>query len=419
MGFPRVDLESYAPDDEALAIVPAVVARERQLLPLFEIEGTLTVAIGDPADVFALDAVGAQLGYVMDAVLADGPAVKQAVTQYFGEEPRAELEVVTETAFSIEAAEFEPFDEQVATADQLSVSAADFFELLPGAPDDAAIRSTRRQSRPSRESPRVRRRPSSRSWRPRPPRVPGHRSRRARRCRRAQGRRTRLRHPRAGGRAGCEPHPPASLQVRLLPGLPRQRSSGEDRERAALDAAAAHRRLQELREALERGRRAGPRSGGCTPTSRASRSCSPSRRYRRWPVSDWSSRSRTPSPQPRELGELGMADAECKALQAMVERGRGLLLVAAPVGGGRSTTYYALLQHAAQVGKTVYSVERSIEYEIPAVAQVLVNPGRAGGRGELLRGRHASGHRRDRDRLAAVGRGRPPGDRGGGARASS
>ena len=119
MGFPRVELESYAPDAEALEIVPASVARERQLLPLFEIEGTLTVAIGDPADVFKIDAVGAQLGYLMDAVLADGPAVKQAVTQYFGEEPPAELEVVTETAFSIEAAEFEPFDEQVATAEHL------------------------------------------------------------------------------------------------------------------------------------------------------------------------------------------------------------------------------------------------------------------------------------------------------------
>ncbi len=38
-------------------------------------------------------------------------------------------------------------------------------------------------------------------------------------------------------------------------------------------------------------------------------------------------------PQPREISELGMVEAECRALQAMVERGRGLMLVAAPVGG--------------------------------------------------------------------------------------
>ena len=52
---PRVDLASYAPDDEALALVPGDVARARKVLPLFEIEGMLTVAIGDPIDVFALD----------------------------------------------------------------------------------------------------------------------------------------------------------------------------------------------------------------------------------------------------------------------------------------------------------------------------------------------------------------------------
>ena len=114
MGFPRVDLASYAPDGEAIDR-PRVGgsgqhccrcsrSRERSLSPS-EIPPMSSCRRG-----------GRALGYVIDAVLADGPAVRQAVTQYFGEEPQAELEVVTETAFSIEAAEFEPFDEQVATA---------------------------------------------------------------------------------------------------------------------------------------------------------------------------------------------------------------------------------------------------------------------------------------------------------------
>lgn len=101
-------------------------------------------------------------------------------------------------------------------------------------------------------------------------------------------------------------------------------------------------------------------------------------------------------PTPRDLAALGMSDAETRALHAMVERGRGLLLVAAPVTGGRSTTYYSLLQHAAQVGKTVYSVERSIDYEIPAVAQVLVSPGQPIGAASYF----AAGMRQDTDVLA-------------------
>ncbi|MDZ4178997.1 MAG: ATPase, T2SS/T4P/T4SS family, partial [Coriobacteriia bacterium] len=99
---------------------------------------------------------------------------------------------------------------------------------------------------------------------------------------------------------------------------------------------------------------------------------------------------------PRTLTELGISDAETKALHAMVERGRGILLVTAPVAGGRSSTYYALLGHAASVGKTVYSVERQIEYEIPAVAQVLVNPGASVGAASYF----AAGVRQDTDVMA-------------------
>ena len=49
MGIPRVDLASYTPDEEALALVPAAVARFRGVLPLFEIEGMLTVAMATPS----------------------------------------------------------------------------------------------------------------------------------------------------------------------------------------------------------------------------------------------------------------------------------------------------------------------------------------------------------------------------------
>lgn len=86
MGFPRVDLTSYAPDDEAIALVPAEVARRFNVLPLFEIEGTLTVAIGEAADIFDLDSAGGELGFAMDAVLADASAVRDAVTHHYGEQ---------------------------------------------------------------------------------------------------------------------------------------------------------------------------------------------------------------------------------------------------------------------------------------------------------------------------------------------
>jgi general secretion pathway protein E len=101
-------------------------------------------------------------------------------------------------------------------------------------------------------------------------------------------------------------------------------------------------------------------------------------------------------PEPPSLETLGMGEAERLALQAMVERGRGLLLLCGPVASGRSATYYALLAHAAAVGKTVYSVERAIQYELPAVAQVMVNPGSPMGPASYI----AAGLRQDTDVIA-------------------
>ena len=103
-------------------------------------------------------------------------------------------------------------------------------------------------------------------------------------------------------------------------------------------------------------------------------------------------------PQPRGLEELGVSDAEARALRAMVERGRGILLVCAPVAGGASATYYALLAHAASAGKTVYSVEQSIEHEIPAVAQVMIEPGGLSSAAYI-----AAGMRQDTDVIAVDG----------------
>ncbi len=181
MGFPRVELESYAPDSEALEIVPANVARAGRFLPLFEIEGMLTVAIGDPADVFTIDAVGSELGLVMDAVLADGPAVQQAIVQYFGEEPAApqpEPVVPESVASEPEQPEIEVQQADETPSIEVGISAADFFELLPGSIDEFSTEAASQSESPVAPEAQSRR-PDSRAGR-------GGRGGRRRQCRRSR-----------------------------------------------------------------------------------------------------------------------------------------------------------------------------------------------------------------------------------------
>ena len=46
----------------------------------------LTVAIGDPADVFVLDDVGPKIGLEVEPVLAEPSAVAMAIEQYYAAE---------------------------------------------------------------------------------------------------------------------------------------------------------------------------------------------------------------------------------------------------------------------------------------------------------------------------------------------
>jgi len=377
MGFPRVELESYAPDSEALDIVPASLARSRCFLPLFEIEGTLTVAIGDPADVFTIDSIGVELGYSMDAVLADGPAVQRSVVQYFGEEPEASVEAPVE----------------------IDISTADFFELVP---EPAPLSEDVVEVAPPAADVSVEAEPESVAQTVEqvveaeaPSGAPAVDldvlavaderkvavlvaeileqavARGASRIHLLPYKTDFFLVFRIQGRLEKVASAPLSLQPPLIEGF---------KSYAKLASVAASRPALGRMHAEIGGKRV-VLTVSSVPTVAGQRLV----------VSIGQSK-----PQPRELSELGMPDAECRALQAMVERGRGLMLVAGPVSGGRSTTYYALLQHAAQVGKTVYSVERSIEYEIPAVAQVLVNPGESVGAASYF----AAGMRQDTDVIA-------------------
>jgi len=99
------------------------------------------------------------------------------------------------------------------------------------------------------------------------------------------------------------------------------------------------------------------------------------------------------------FASLGMSAAEAKAAEVLLERGHGLLVVFAPAGHRASDTYYAALSRAAEVGRTVVSVERSIAHELPAVAQVLADPSSPTGAAGIL----AAALAQDTDILALDG----------------
>lgn len=391
LGIPRVDLSSYAPDDEALTIVPLDLARARNVLPLFEIEGMLTVAIAEALDVFRIDDLASILGMEIEAVLADAASVSGAIDQYYGS---VEAQAPSQTAVPSEA----PAIPEDLLAEEPVIDAADFFEAPvadagpvvsePVVVDQAppAVEQVAEQAVETIEQVVETEVPAG------PPAIDLDVLAVADTRKVAVLVQDILEHAvsRGASRIQLLPYKDDFFLVYRIQGrLEKIASAPLSMQGALVDGFKSFARLssvQATQPALGRLKaHIGDRDLVVTV------SAVPTVAGQRVVVSLAAER-----PVPRGLDELGMNDAETRALHAMVERGKGILLVCAPVAAGRSSTYYALLHHAAQAGKTVYSVERSVDYEIPAVAQVLVNPGAAIGAESYF----AAGMRQDTDVVA-------------------
>jgi type IV pilus assembly protein PilB len=75
-----------------------------------------------------------------------------------------------------------------------------------------------------------------------------------------------------------------------------------------------------------------------------------------------------------DLGELGFLPSTLERYRSMFEKPYGTILVTGPTGSGKSTTLYATLNQLNDPSKNVITVEDPVEYRLPGINQVQVNP---------------------------------------------
>ncbi len=78
---------------------------------------------------------------------------------------------------------------------------------------------------------------------------------------------------------------------------------------------------------------------------------------------------------PFELQRLGMPVSIRDKLEELVDRPSGLILVAGPVGSGKTTTLYSLLSRLAKQGKKIVTVEDPVEARVQGALQVEICEG--------------------------------------------
>ncbi|HWI20527.1 MAG TPA: ATPase, T2SS/T4P/T4SS family, partial [Vicinamibacterales bacterium] len=83
-GVPSIALAQFEIDQAVIKLVPAETARKYQIVPLSRAGATLTIAMTDPTNVFAMDDVKFMTGYNVEPVVASETAVLDSIEKYYG-----------------------------------------------------------------------------------------------------------------------------------------------------------------------------------------------------------------------------------------------------------------------------------------------------------------------------------------------
>jgi type IV pilus assembly protein PilB len=82
-GVPSINLAQFEIDAAIVKLIPAETAHKYQIVPLSRAGATLTIAMTDPTNVFAMDDIKFMTGYNVEPVVASETAVSDAIQRYF------------------------------------------------------------------------------------------------------------------------------------------------------------------------------------------------------------------------------------------------------------------------------------------------------------------------------------------------
>lgn len=93
-GIPAINLAYFDIDPTVVKLIPVDTAKRYQVLPLSRVGATLTLAMVDPTNVFALDDIHFMTGLKVEPVVASEAAVMERIDKLYGASSEHELEQV-------------------------------------------------------------------------------------------------------------------------------------------------------------------------------------------------------------------------------------------------------------------------------------------------------------------------------------
>src|SRR6202162_3428361 len=84
-GVPSINLKFYEVDPAVVKLIPQETAVRYQIVPLSRVGSTLTIAMTDPTNVFAMDDIKFMTGFNVEPVVASESAIAEAIVKFYGE----------------------------------------------------------------------------------------------------------------------------------------------------------------------------------------------------------------------------------------------------------------------------------------------------------------------------------------------
>src|SRR6185436_5865644 len=110
-GVPSINLTQFEIDPSVIKLIPADTAQKYQIVPLSRAGSTLTLAMVDPTNVFAMDDIKFMTGYNVEPVVASEVSIKEAIDRYYGSIHALELKKVMDQMAQEEEQNLEVLEE--------------------------------------------------------------------------------------------------------------------------------------------------------------------------------------------------------------------------------------------------------------------------------------------------------------------
>jgi type IV pilus assembly protein PilB len=126
-GIPSVNLDLFQIDDSVLRLIPQEAAQKYSVIPLSRVGATLTLAMADPTNVFAMDDIKFMTGLNVEPVVVAEVSIQQAIAKYYGTSREIELATVADEESAFEKANGKNANSGgITNADLVSLDSIDF-----------------------------------------------------------------------------------------------------------------------------------------------------------------------------------------------------------------------------------------------------------------------------------------------------